>query len=72
MTDNDTGHAQRDAESLMMLGGFMTVLAIPVLIGTAFADSARAMIVNVGAGTILLLIGLAFLLRGIKIRPKSS
>lgn len=72
MTDDEKVHSQRDAESLMMLGGFMVILAIPVLIGTAFADSGRAMIVNAGAGTLLLLIGLAFFFRGTKIRPKSS
>ena len=57
-------HLRRDGETLLALGGFMTVLSIPVLIGTAFAVREHAMIVNAVAGGVLLLAGLGFLFRG--------
>ncbi len=57
-------HPHRDAETLMMLGGFMAILAVPVLFGTFFDESSRAIIVNVAAGTLLLAIGVGFFLRG--------
>ena len=57
-------HPHRDAETLMMLGGFMVILAVPVLFGTIFAESSRAMVVNVAAGGLLLAIGVGFFLRG--------
>lgn len=53
---------QRDAASLRMIGAFFTILAVLVLCGTWWAlDRPHAMWVNVGAGTILLVIGLAML-----------
>ena len=69
---NDTSpdtqrHAQlvkRDAETLLVLGLFVTVLSIPVLIGTLWAENTRQTIVNVAAGVVLLVIGLVILLWG--------
>lgn len=49
---------KRDAETQIALGIFITVIAIPVLIGTFFAVRPHAQIVNVIAGGILLAIGL--------------
>ena len=57
-------HLRRDGETLIALGAFMTLLSIPVLIGTAFAIREHAMIVNAVAGGVLLLTGAGFLLRG--------
>lgn len=57
-------HLRRDGETLLMLGGFMAILSIPVLIGTAFAVREHAMIVNAIAGGVLLLTGAGFLFRG--------
>ncbi len=56
--------ARRDAETLMMLGGFMAVLALPVLAGTFWAGSGFAMGVNAVSGLVLLAIGAAMLLQG--------
>ena len=57
---------QRDGDSLVLLGGFLSVLALPVLIGTFFVREGErhAMIVNVVAGLILLAIGVGLVLRG--------
>ncbi|MCL4219044.1 MAG: hypothetical protein KJ052_18840 [Candidatus Hydrogenedentes bacterium] len=57
-------HTRRDAETLFLLGIFVTVLSIAVLIGTFFAHRQHAAIVNVCAGTVLLLVGLGFTWRG--------
>ena len=57
--------AKRDAETQMVLGSFVTVIAIPVLIGTYWADTERAMIVNLAAGFVLFGIGLAIAVRGL-------
>ncbi len=64
MTENQ--HSRRDGESLIMLGGFITLLAIPVLIGTAFAERQHAMIVNVASGLVLGAIGVAFIVQGVR------
>ena len=60
--------ARRDAETQMVLGGFITFIAVPVLIGTLWADTFRATIVNVVAGLVLLSIGVAIALYGLKKR----
>lgn len=63
-SDSPPNLARRDAETLMMLGGFMAVLALPVLVATFWAGSAFAMGVNAISGLVLLGIGAAMLLRG--------
>ncbi len=57
--------ARRDAETLIMLGGFMAILGLPVLVATFWAGSGFAMGVNALSGLVLLGIGLAVLLRGV-------
>lgn len=66
MTEKPTGHrhTKRDAESLTALGIFLIVLAIPVLIGTFWAEGNVQRVVNVAAGMIVGGIGVAMLLRG--------
>lgn len=59
--DNKARLAKRDAETQMALGIFISILAIPVLIGSIWAPAIHARIVNIIAGVILLGIGLAFL-----------
>ena len=49
--------AKRDAETQMVLGSFVTLIAIPVLIGSFWATTTRARVVNVVAGLVLLGIG---------------
>ena len=56
--------ARRDAETLLMLGGFMAILGLPVLVGTFWAGSGFAMGVNALSGLVLLGIGLGVILRG--------
>lgn len=65
---------QRDAASLQMIGTFFTVLAVLVLSGTWWAlDRRHAMWVNLGAGAILLIIGLAMVFLGRRTaRPRRS
>jgi Zn-dependent protease with chaperone function len=57
-------HTKRDAETLLMLGGFISALAITVLIATAWAVRPHAMFANAAAGAILLIIGVSWVLRG--------
>ncbi len=57
-------HTRRDAETLLALGLFMTVLSIAVLIGTFWAERQHAMIINAVAGLVLFAIGAGFILRG--------
>ena len=66
MTDKSTGgrHTKRDAESLIALGIFLIVLAVPVLIGTIWAEGNMQRVINVVAGMIVGGIGVAMLLRG--------
>ena len=60
--------ARRDAETQMVLGGFITFIAVPVLIGTLWANTFRATVVNVAAGLVLLSIGVGIALYGLKKR----
>ena len=50
-------HTRRDAETALLLGGFVFIMAIPVLIGTFFAQQVHAQIVNFIAGMVLLGVG---------------
>ena len=60
--DDDTSAAQanfrgRDAESFMILGGFLCFLAALVLLATFFEAAGHARYVNMGAGLALMAIG---------------
>ena len=60
MTAIDPEERRREALSLVMLGVFFVVLAVLVLIGSWWAvGRTHALVVNLGAGGVLLLIGLA-------------
>ncbi len=66
---HETAHKQyghRDAETQMVLGGFITFIAIPVLIGTFWAERPHAMVVNIIAGLVLLCIGVSLGLLGFR------
>jgi len=58
-------HSRRDAETLGMLGTFISILSVAVLIGTFYAERQHAMVVNVIAGLVLLSIGAGFIARAI-------
>ena len=57
-------HTQRDGETLIALGIFMVVLALPVIMGTMWAEEAMQTVVCLASGIILLGIGLGFIFRG--------
>jgi hypothetical protein len=59
-----TQHTQRDAETLILLGGFLIFLSVPVMIGSFWADDGVAVAVNLGAGLVLCGVGLGLFLRG--------
>ena len=50
-------HSARDAETQLVLGLFIMYIAAPVLVGTIWADSTAADVVNVIAGATLFAIG---------------
>lgn len=59
----------RDATSFLLLGSFFSTLATLVLIGTLWTlDRPRAMVVNLSAGGLLLLIGLIMLYAGRRVQ----
>ncbi|MBL9122933.1 MAG: hypothetical protein JNG90_04830 [Planctomycetaceae bacterium] len=59
----------RDATSFLLLGSFFSILATLVLIGTLWTlDRPRAMVVNLSAGGLLLLIGLIMLYAGRRVQ----
>lgn len=57
-------HTKRDADILQMLGIFLVVLAVPVLIGTFWAEGAFERTINILAGLIIGIIGAGMILRG--------
>jgi hypothetical protein len=63
--DHQDRFARRDAETLMALGFFMSVIAVPVLIGTVWSDRLIAQVVNATAGIVLLAIGVGMFLFGL-------
>lgn len=64
---------QRDALSLLMVGGFFALLALLVLVGTWWTlERPRAAAVNVVAGMLLLGIGLGMMAAGRRLRKPSG
>ena len=57
-------HSKRDAETQMVLGAFIVYITIPVLIGTYWAETFHARVVNVVAGLVLGALGAAMALLG--------
>jgi hypothetical protein len=65
--DSGSRHTQRDAETLMLLGGFLMVISIPVMIGTIWGGHAAAMIINFLSGAIICAIGGGLFWRGMEV-----
>ena len=63
-------HAKRDAETYIVLGAFVTLISIPVLIGTFFAERPHAQVVNAVAGLVLLGVGVGIGVWGVIARKK--
>ena len=71
---SENNHQKRDAETNVALGAFIAMLSVAVLAGTYFARTSHAQIVNAIAGFVLLLVGIGFLVTGIRAygKPESS
>ena len=65
-------YTKRDAETQTALGIFISVISIPVVIGTFWAQTTRAMVVNAIAGCVLLAIGVTLVVWGRKTIKKIS
>ncbi len=63
--DEQARFARRDAETQLALGLFVSVIAVPVLIGTIWADRLSAQVVNATSGAVLLGIGMAMFFFGL-------
>lgn len=61
---------ERDGSSLAIIGTFFAVFATLVLIGTFWEDRDHGMVVNIGAGLVLLGIGVAMLFYGLRLRSR--
>lgn len=74
MSENepDGGPTGPDPASSFLLGGFMTVIAFPLLVWTAFSSTTRVMLINGVGGIVLLAAGIGFLIRGYSIRKRSE
>ena len=70
--DNEARLAQRDAETQMALGIFITILSLPVIVGTLWANNMHSRVVNIVAGTVLLGVGVALLTYGWSKRSKMA
>ncbi len=71
--DTHDENRARDSTSFLLLGSFFSLLAMLVLIGTLWTlDRPRAMIVNLAAGSLLLLIGLIMLYFGRRVQRSRS
>ena len=63
-------HTRRDSETQIVLGAFVSVIALPVLVGTFWAETPHARIVNIVAGLVLLGIGLGMVAWGFRTKKK--
>ncbi|HVS65498.1 MAG TPA: hypothetical protein VMT85_18570 [Thermoanaerobaculia bacterium] len=63
MTGPETDQRRRDAQVARVLGGFLCVIALPVLAGIFFATLAVDRWINAVAGLVLLGIGAGFVAR---------
>jgi len=57
-------HSQRDSVALRVIGSFFAFFAILVLLGTFWEHRAHAIVVNIVAGLVLLLIGVGMAVYG--------
>ena len=62
--------AKRDAETQIALGLFVALIAVPVIIGTLWADRTSAIVVNLVSGVTLLGFGLAMAAYGFRKRAR--
>jgi uncharacterized membrane protein len=77
MVDKITSNAnesnrRRDSVSLRIIGIFFACFSLLVMLGTLWEDRPKAMIVNMVAGGVLLLIGCGMAAYGYRIRPSGT
>lgn len=74
MSEQDAGqYRQRDAASMLILGGFFSLLATLVLIGSFWATGGSpALKVNLAAGALMLVIGLTMMWIGRRLQTRPS
>lgn len=63
-TEQNDKHGRRDADTQIVLGIFISIIALPVIVGTLWAEETHAMIVNIIAGLTLLGVGVSMVLLG--------
>ena len=67
-----SGHRERDSSSLIVLGGFFLLMGTFVLLGTFWEDiGSFPSFVNIGAGSIIVLVGLSMFVVGRRWRRSS-
>ena len=64
-------HTRRDAETQVALGIFVSVISLPVLVGTFWATTGRAAVINAIAGFVLLGIGAGMVTWGLRKAKKT-
>ena len=60
-----TDYSKRDSETQLALGIFVSVIAVPVILGTFWADQMSAMVVNLISGLVLLGFGVGLGIYGL-------
>lgn len=60
----DSSHLERDGSTMMLLGGFLSLLATLVLVGLWFTSQTIDRWINLVAGLVLLAVGIAFVTNG--------
>ncbi|MBN1344708.1 MAG: hypothetical protein JXQ73_18595 [Phycisphaerae bacterium] len=61
-------HRRRDAEAMTIIGGFLAILAALVLIGVVWNDEGLSLRVGIGAGALLMAVGLGGVFLGMRLR----
>lgn len=61
-------HRRRDAEALTIIGAFFALLAVLVLVGVIWHDRGPGLPVGIGAGLLLLLVGVGAVAIGRRLR----
>ena len=71
-TASPVHYTKRDAESQTAVGIFVTYISLPVIVGTFWAKTVHAKVVEIIAGLVLLGIGIAIIVWGRKTARKVS
>lgn len=73
MEPEQTDHTRRDAETFLILGGFIVLLAIPVGLGHFWEwHSRHAQVVNLFATAALFIVGAGMVWRGLALLKRAK